>query len=238
MAYDYLGLVNDVNRRLNEVELTAINFDGAMGFYGAAKEAVNAAIRQINYQQYEWPFNHATAEETLNAGTTRYSFPPSAKTVDMDSFRIKKNATLNTPTSRLTIISYEDYLDRFVDQEYNSEANGGLPRYVFRTPDNAYGLVPVPDEDYEIVYEYYQQPVDLVSATDVPTIPEQFRNIIVDGAMYHAYLFRGNSQDATIMQDKFINGIKQMRSLYINRTDYVRTGMIERTPYYTRSVRL
>lgn len=238
MAYDFLGLVNDVNRRLNEVELNATNFAGAIGFYGAAKEAVNAAIRQINYQQYEWPFNHATAEETLDAGTTRYAFPPSAKTVDMDTFRIKKSEEFNTPTSRLSIISYEDYLDRYVDQEYNFEANSGLPRYVFRTPDNSYGLVPVPDNDYEIVYEYFQQPTDLVSATDVPTIPEQFRNIIIDGAMYHAYLFRGNSQDATLMQDKFINGIKQMRSLYINRTDYVRTGMIERTPYYNKSVRL
>ena len=26
MAYDYIGLVNDVNRRLNEAELTSTNF--------------------------------------------------------------------------------------------------------------------------------------------------------------------------------------------------------------------
>ena len=29
MAYNYLGLVNEVNRRLNEVELTSSNFDTA-----------------------------------------------------------------------------------------------------------------------------------------------------------------------------------------------------------------
>ena len=33
MAYDFIGLVNEVNRRLNEVELTTSNFSTATGFY-------------------------------------------------------------------------------------------------------------------------------------------------------------------------------------------------------------
>ena len=41
MAYDFLGLVNDVNRRLNEVSLTSSNFDTATGEYGMIKDAVN-----------------------------------------------------------------------------------------------------------------------------------------------------------------------------------------------------
>ena len=48
MAYNYIGLVNDVNRRLNEVELTSSNFTSAVGEYSAIKDAVNAAIRFIN----------------------------------------------------------------------------------------------------------------------------------------------------------------------------------------------
>jgi len=47
MAYDYLGLVNDVNRRLNEVELTAANFATTTGYYSFAKDADNAAILHI-----------------------------------------------------------------------------------------------------------------------------------------------------------------------------------------------
>ena len=35
MAYDFLGLTNDVNRRLNEVELTSSNFFSSTGAYGA-----------------------------------------------------------------------------------------------------------------------------------------------------------------------------------------------------------
>jgi hypothetical protein len=64
MAYDYLGLVNDVNRRLNEVELTSSNFAAATGEYSMIKDAVNSAIRYLNQHEYEWPFNHVETEET------------------------------------------------------------------------------------------------------------------------------------------------------------------------------
>lgn len=239
MAYDFLGLVNDVNRRLNEVELSTSNFATANGFYASVKEGVNAAIRQINYQAYEWPFNHVTAEEVLSEGINRYSFPTDAKTIDMNTFRIKYSASLGNTTSHLSVLQYEDYLDKYIDAEYNyTNKNSGTPTQVARTPNMEFNLVPTPDKPYELVYEYYRLPFDLIKQDDVPTIPEVFRSIIVDGAMHYAYLFRGNSQDATAMQDKFMNGIKQMRSIFINRTDYVRTTVIERNGYRGATVRI
>ena len=33
MAYNYLDLVNEINRRLNEVELSTTNFLSSKGFY-------------------------------------------------------------------------------------------------------------------------------------------------------------------------------------------------------------
>jgi uncharacterized protein YfdQ (DUF2303 family) len=64
-----------------------------------------------------------------------------------------------------------------------------------------------------VVYEYYRLPVDLINATDVPTIPEQFRYILLDGAMHYAYMFRGETQESSIMQQRFVDEIKNMRSL-------------------------
>lgn len=230
MAYNFLGLVNDVNRRLNEVALTSSNFSAATGFYSSAKDSINASIRSINQVAYEWPFNHVEQEETLTAGTTRYSYPSDCKTVDLESFRIKRNSTFGNATQKLSILSYEDYLNRYVDDEYNTSDTGirALPRHVFRTPNQEYGVHPVPDKAYEIVYEYYRLPVDLQLYSDVPDIPEQFRYVIVDGAMYHSFLFRGNTQDAALIEEKFMEGIKDMRSLYINRYDYVRDTRIDR----------
>ena len=83
MAYNFLGLVNAINRRLNEVELTSSNFATATGFYSQAKDAVNAAIRYLNQSEYFWAFNHNTKEQTLSvAFTTR----PKAEIDDLVKF--------------------------------------------------------------------------------------------------------------------------------------------------------
>ena len=66
------------------------------------------------------------------------------------------------------------------------------------------------------------EPVDLELSTDIPTIPDQFRHVIVDGAMYYAYMFRDNIEMANISQSKFENGIKQMRTLLVNENAYFR----------------
>ena len=58
MAYNYIGLVNDVNNRLNEVELTTSNFLTATGYFSFAKDAVNASIRHINQEEYELSLIH------------------------------------------------------------------------------------------------------------------------------------------------------------------------------------
>ena len=175
MAYNFLGLVNEINRRLNEVELTTSNFDSATGFYSHAKDAVNASLRYINQSEFEWPFNHVTQEDTLTAGTTRYPFPDDCKTIDFDTFRIKEDTTLGNSTKKLKIVTYEEYLDKGVSQEYKtSSENNALPSYVFHAPSLEYGMIPPPDQAYTLVYEYYRIPVDLENATDVPPDLESF----------------------------------------------------------------
>ena len=223
MAYNYLGLVNDINRRLNEVELSESNFAGTTGFYSFAKDAVNASIRHINQEEFEWPFNHVEAEEQLSVGTVRYSLPYDCKTVNMNSFRIKRNDTLNVETIKLKVLNYEEYLDKYADSEYNSNTSTfSKPRFIVRTPSNELIVYPAPDKAYELVYEYYILGFDLESATDVPYIPEQYKYVITDGAMYYVYFFRSDLQAAQLALDKFIQGIKQLRSININRTEYIR----------------
>jgi len=239
MAYDFLGLSNDVNRRLNEVELTSSNFSSVTGAYSAVKDSINSSIRYINQHEQQWPFNHVEQEDTLTAGEVRYGYPTDVKTVDFNSFRIKRNSTFGNDTKKLTLIAYEEYLTKYVDYEYNTDTGiRGVPISVFRAPNQEYGVVPPPNNAYTLVYEYYRLPVDLVNATDVPSLPEQFRHVIVDGAMYYAYIFRGNTQDATLLQSKFQEGIKNMRSLYINRYNYLRSTMLSQNETYTPVLRV
>ena len=227
MSYNYLDLVNEVNRRLNEVELTTSAFTNAGGFYGQVKDSINSSLRDIYHVSYEWPFNHVLAEETLSVGVTRYAFPTDANTIDFDTFRIKGDTTLGNNTKKLAVASYEDYLSNAVDQEYTTDTTQqAVPLRVFHCPSLEFGVTPAPDKAYTLFYEYYRIPVDLNSYSDVPSVPERFRHVIIDGAMFYAYMFRGNEQSATIAKNKFEEGVKRMRTMLINRYSYMRSGTI------------
>ena len=225
MAYNYLGLVNAVNLRINETQLTSANFATAVGFHSAVREAVNSSIRHINQEHFFWPYNHINSGDTLTAGVSRYALPADAKYTDFGSFRVRRNADLSVGEGRkLNQLTYSEYLDRYIDQEYEADVTqGGVPRYVVRTPDQEYIIVPMPNLAYAIDYEYYINPVDLELYDDVPTIPEQFRHVIVDGAMYYAYMFRDNIEMASMSQSNLKNGIRQMRTLLVNENVYFRS---------------
>jgi hypothetical protein len=224
MAYNYLELVNSVARRLNETELTSSNFSTAKGFYANIKDAVNASIRDINQYQLYWPYNHNSSEVTLVAGETRYTVADEAKYVDYDTFRLKRDTDVDIGNARkLRQISYLEYVDRYIDQEDETDTSrGGAPEYVFRTQDGYYGIVPMPDKAYTIEYEYFTYPVDLALFDDVPTIPEPYKHVIVDGAMYYSYMFRDNMEMASISKNKFEEGMKNMRKILVNENVYMR----------------
>jgi|TARA_R110000744_G_scaffold60617_2_gene125602 hypothetical protein len=222
MAYTYLEITNEVIARFNEVALTANNFSTARGFQTQCKNAVNDAIDYINTSEYNWPFNHATKSNTLVSGTTRYALDATAKHVDYDTFRISKNATLGASGGNLTILDYKDYLNKHVSQEDESNV-GAVPRYVFRTPDNKFGLYPYPDAGYILKYEYYTFTTKLDAHGNAPVIPEQYRSVIVDGATAFGYQYRGEVGQYQLNFKRFEDGIKHMRSLLINRTDYLRS---------------
>jgi hypothetical protein len=224
MAYTYLDLVNDINRRVNETELTTANFASAAGYYNTAKDAVNSSIRLLNQDAFQWPFNYIEQEDILTAGDLRYDNPFNVKTIDFNTFRIKRNSTFGNETTLLKTMDYEEYLAKHVDDEYNTSDTGirTLPRFIIRAPGNQYIVYPSPDQAYELVYEAYSLPVDLILHSDVPDVPEAYRHILVDGAMYYVHSFRNDNEGASMAMQKFNEGLKNMRALYVNRYEYIR----------------
>ena len=230
MAYDYLGITNDVIARVNEVQLTATTFSSARGIQVQCQNAVNDAIGHINAREFTWPFNHSTQTETLVAGTTRYSIPSTAKYVDYDTFRITKDTSLGSEGGGLYKMDYKEYMDKYVDQEDDATVAGGVPTHIIRTPDNNYLLYPYPDAAYELKYEAYLNTTRLSAATDVPDIPEQYRHIITDGATAYVYQYRGEEVQFDLNWGRFEEGINHMQNQLINRDDYLRSYQIIR-PY-------
>jgi hypothetical protein len=224
--YNYLELVNDVNRRLNEVPLTSSNFASATGYYADVKGYVNSALNRINREEFEWPFNHHTFTQTMTVNQSKYPYQSDAKSVAFDTFRLKGDDTLNVTSKKLRIMDYEEYLNTYSDYEFNPADYADSPQYIIRNRDLSFTIAPPPDQLYEVVYEYYKLPIDLTDWDDVPTVPEQFRWVILEGAMYHAYMFRGAIEEAAVSNQLFQAGLKDMRKLYINRTEYARSTVI------------
>ena len=117
MSGTYLTLTNNVLARLNEVQLTSSNFSNARGKQVQAQNAVNEAVRFINQREFNYPFNHSTATQTLTAGVVRYSLPTSTKTVDYNTFRLVKDSDLGNSGRKLPVLDYNEYINSVIDQE-------------------------------------------------------------------------------------------------------------------------
>ena len=300
MSSSYLILTNNVLGRLNEVQLTASNFDSARGIQTQTKEAINQSIRFINQKEFNFPFNHATETKTLTAGTVRYSLPTSTKHVDYNTFRLIKDDDLATSGGKLGILQYNDYVNNYITQEdeivtttldgsltdsattvtvasttgfdsagtlhigneqitytgttsttftgatrgaggttaaAHSDATqvaqfeeGGVPRYVVRSPDNGYLLYPFPTKSFSVKFDYYTFPTDLSSATDTTSIPARFDAVIIDGATAFVYQYRGETAQYQLNFARFEQGIKNMQTLLVNKFEYIRSTFIPRTP--------
>ena len=117
MAETYLTLTNKVIARLNEVALTSATFSSARGIQVQCQNAVNESIRFVNQREFNYPFNHATETKIVTAGVVRYSLPTSTKTVDYNTFRIVKDSTLGNNGYKLSLLDYNDYVNRVINQE-------------------------------------------------------------------------------------------------------------------------
>ena len=118
MPDTFLILTNKALVRMNEVELTSSTFTNPRGIQTQCKNAINEAIRYMNQREFGYPFNHATNSSTLTAGVVRYSLPTSAKHIDYNTARIKKDTTLNSSGNNLTTLNYNEYISKnYASQE-------------------------------------------------------------------------------------------------------------------------
>lgn len=223
MAYNFLGLTNTINQRMNEVPLTSANFANATGVHSDIKNSVNRSINMINQKSWSWPFNHVTKELTLTVNQTRYPYEPGTKTLAQNTFRIIRDGTYSQYNQPLFEIDYEEYIEKYSDMEDNPTDHAGIPNQVFKSPDLQFGMVPAPDQPYVLKYEYYEVPTELSEWDDVPSIPEFCRNIIEDGAMYYAFSFKGDTDGAATTSKLFEDGIRNMKNIYISDYGYMRS---------------
>lgn len=224
MALTYLDLTNRVLRALNEVELDSISFASAYGFHAEAKSAVNAAIRKVlEEEEYEWPFLHTEGTQVLVVGQGMYNLPANCFKVDWDSFYIQPSATVSA--THLGYVNFDQYRQVLRLQDLN---NAVVTEYA--TPKNVtlhqsgskFIVTPYPDATYTVKFEYFSRPNNLSVYNDTAIIPDAFEDAIFHAAMYHAYMFRDNVEQAGMAQGQYDNCVRMMRRALINRSTTMR----------------
>ena len=223
MPSTYIDLCNKVLRRLNEVEIATDDFGGVRGVQALVKDAVKAAIAKVNQAEFEWPFNAAQHTTTLVVGQTEYTWPSYYKIADWNSFQLQKNDSLNVGYASMDFIERDVWYAKFRDADYDAGSVGrGVPQMVFPSHGNGFGVTPSPDQAYQVTFRYYLNYSDLTNHDDTTRIPESFNTLIVDGALYHLYMFKDNLDAAQVAYLAFQQGIKDLQTLYINQYDSIR----------------
>lgn len=238
----YITLVNELLRRLNEVTLDTggDGFDTVRNVQALAKDAVNSSIRLILQDGQEWPFLKTTYTQTLSVGTRQYAFPADYSSADWDTFYLKKLSSENNSPMRLSVISYDQYIQNVrPSDDTGDQVNGdGPPSLVYQTLGTSFGVSPIPDAAYQIEYVYWKFPTDLSAFNDVAIIPDRFKHVVIDGAMMFMMRFRSNEQSAAMHQNNFEDGIKTMRRVLIDDTLFVRSTVVgdSRTSSFTSGI--
>lgn len=227
MPSTYLQLCNMVLRRINEVEIAEDEFLSVRGVQALVKDAVKAAVAKINQAEFEWPFNSAEHTETLVAGQSEYTWPDYFKIADWNSFQIQKNDSLGTGFKTLSPIDRDEWYKNYRDDDYEAGSTGrNVPDFVFPSHGQGFGVTPSPDKAYSIRFRYYLNYADLTAASDTSRIPQSFDTVIVDGALFHLYMFKDNIEASQAAYAAFEDGLKDLQTLFINSFEYVRDTRI------------
>ncbi len=145
--------------------------------------------------------------------------------LDVDYVRVSR---ADVTTRKLRYISYDDYLQRFKEQDdRNSSGHHGMPQYVYRKPDySSFGLTPIPDKnDYLISYDYYTTHTDLSAHGDTMALPDRFSPLIVDRSKYYTYMLRSDPQHAQLADRDYQRKLRLLKTDYSTKADYMRSDV-------------
>ena len=141
--------------------------------------------------------------------------------LDVDYVRVSR---ADVTTRKLRYISYDDYLQRFKEQDdRNSSGHHGMPQYVYRKPDySSFGLTPIPDKnDYLISYDYYTTHTDLSAHGDTMALPDRFSSLIIDRSKYYVYMLRSDPDHANLSNRDYQRKLNLLKTDYASRADYM-----------------
>lgn len=155
------------------------------------KRWINQAYREL-CEAHPWPFLEATKE-----GTTPLEI------ADLGHVRGVANKTVNGPP--LT------FIDRRQVAEWDPTlATQGRAEYWYLEGETSLRVYPA-EPASTFVIRYTKSPAKLVADGDLPVVPEQYQDMLVDGATVRALKNRDNYEAAQFVRQEWKLGLATMR---------------------------
>lgn len=240
--YTFLEVVNLALREVNEIPMTEQQLANARGLQQFAKESVNRAFFDISNESTKWPWLQKTTDtpveqeiRKLTIGTQWYDTEPlegglrqepdwnTFLVTDKDLTSVDPLVIASKPTlvKNLSFLTYDEWIARFRTHDF--EGTTGEPKYVIKYSSNKFGITPIPDKEYCVVYNVRSNATRFRLASDVIPIPEEFVSVLVSRIKYFLWLFRENDVQAKFSLGEYKEGLINMkRSLLSNKEERMR----------------
>lgn len=158
---------------------------------------------------------------TPTSATTYITFSNSINAnYDVDNVEVRRDVLIK-PAKLLQHQEYRDtvkQLDFFADN-----TRFGTPNRIAFTDTDSYVLTPIPDfSDLTVAYDYWSVPTELSANSDTPSIPTRYQDLIVVRVCEYVHNFKSDATRSSKYEQKFKDGIYNMRTELINKNDYMR----------------
>lgn len=141
--------------------------NGQVGDFQKAINYVQDAHAEIQNLHFDWDFLWGHSAFTTSPGLAVYSGASGLGIWDAERVFLDGEP--------LAIREWADY--------WPEARDNGRPEFGVIRPDNQLLLVPTPDDDYVVAYDYFRRPKVLEGNADEPDIPPQFRTVIIGRAL-------------------------------------------------------
>lgn len=212
----YLSYANDLLAPFGESEISSSDWSNLKGPHLVAKNAVVRAVDIIMSRERKWPFNRQAGSQELTVGQVEYSWPSAFRAVDMNSFYIEKDDTLNINTKHLEETTREDWVRYHMEDDLNNTTLGrNVPDFVFKSVGN-FGVTPAPNAAYTVKFIYFDIPTRMTAYDDTTTVPDEFQHVVINYGMIFMNRFYENDEQMAEIKQEAKASLQDMRSTLIN----------------------
>ena len=189
MAYQLSDLITRVQQRIRDTGYSQIEITNY----------INDTQNDI-YNEYRLPFMQTYVDYVVTknvADITNGSLLPSdfVQAVDLQ-------ITTQAFETYVEYMSFEELNSKFPAPDNTATYPPSIPQYWY-IYDETIKLFPAPNQAFNVRLRYWKKPTDLANSTDVPTIPSEFKEILVVGASYRVLQVKDNYDEAAILQNKY-----------------------------------